>query len=88
MHTYARAHTQKARTDANLEGDTHGTGGPVPFITGIAEVELPIEYKLKNIEVVQMAWTDYVFGVKQGCRHYLWMRVMFSPILSYHKLHI
>lgn len=51
---------EKARTGADVDDDTHGTGGPVPFITGIAEVELPVEYKLKNIEATELAKLSYI----------------------------
>lgn len=43
------------------------SGGPMAFGTGIAEVELPLEYKLKNIEETELA-KSRVFGKPRKIR--------------------
>lgn len=42
------------------------SGGPVAFGTGIAEVELPDEYRLKNIEETELAKSRMLMGGNGG----------------------
>jgi hypothetical protein len=45
-----------------------GEGGPIAYSTGIAEVALPIEFKLRNIEATERAQKEMEATGRRGQR--------------------
>ena len=64
-------------------------GGPMAWNTGIAEVELPIEFKLKNIEETekmksrQMSGSGNAYGGRGGANKYRGMSTVGNMTANY-----